>query len=783
MRIKSINISAFGGVKNLQIEPNDGLNIIYGDNENGKTTVMAFIKMMFYGSERASSQLSKNIRKKYTPWDGGTMGGSIEFEHSGKNYRLEREFKGSNATDRVVLCDLDLGTRETAPPDIGIKFFGLTAAAFERSVFIGQFGYPESDTKAEGEINSKLSNIALTGDESVSFETVNTRLTKAKTALMSKSGNAGIYDKNVKAITDLRARLEKSAAIAESYRLTKEKLAIAEGEITAMQKKADTLKEKISAEQDVRNAGKLKNLLKLKSELDSLNETLKLSDGTLADESYVKKLQFCYSKTQSAADKVKAKQSEIELLKKSIAATDTSPQEKEAKKAELERQASGIEKSRAECKAKLQKAKQEESEILLKLSDPDRFKKKVNPVFLILGAVALVLGFASLAIKLEAVAAVGIALGTVLAVLGFAIRPTDKNALEEMGSRASALREEIFLLTGRETDLNSQLSALQIKLEAINTALSGNIALLENQKQLLSDSENQLKELEIHYKTENQTLLGLLARSGGVKDENIGNEIEKIAEGASKQKEIKQQINYILKDVGNISYKQAEEKLKNIGDNTDITADFDDLKKELEKLLGAITEGKTNIAATKARAQAAMISCENPETLKQKIAELSKTAEAQREFCSATEIALQVLADSFSEVRRSYGSELEKKAAEILSALTGGKYSAMGISKSLDITAEEREKFVSREIGYLSSGTADQAYLSLRLALSRLMADSEGLPVLMDDSLSQYDDKRLKTAMEFLKDYSNENQIILFTCHSEVCRLAEALGAETKKLT
>ena len=84
MKIKKIYISSFGGLKDFNLVFEDGLNAVFGENENGKSTVMAFIKMMFYGSDKASSQISKNIRKKYTPWDGSQMAGSIEFEHSGR---------------------------------------------------------------------------------------------------------------------------------------------------------------------------------------------------------------------------------------------------------------------------------------------------------------------------------------------------------------------------------------------------------------------------------------------------------------------------------------------------------------------------------------------------------------------------------------------------------------------------------------------------------------------------------------------------------------------------
>ena len=242
MKIKSINISAFGGIKNLQLSFSDGFNVVYGNNENGKTTIMNFIKMMFYGTERSSSQIFKNLRKKYTPWDGGQMAGSIDFETKNRNYRIERIFGSSNSSDKVTLIDLDLGTRETVSPDIGTKLFGLSCGAFERSIFIGQFGFPESNSSAEGEINSKLSNLTSTGDQAVSFDEVNSRLQTAKFSLMSKSGRAGIYDKNLNSAKELKAKIdsaEQTKLSLEAKKQTAENLA---AKIKEMQAKAENIK-------------------------------------------------------------------------------------------------------------------------------------------------------------------------------------------------------------------------------------------------------------------------------------------------------------------------------------------------------------------------------------------------------------------------------------------------------------------------------------------------------------------------------------------------------------
>ena len=48
MKINKIHIIAFGGLKNYSLDFTDGFNCIYGENENGKTTIMDFISMIFY---------------------------------------------------------------------------------------------------------------------------------------------------------------------------------------------------------------------------------------------------------------------------------------------------------------------------------------------------------------------------------------------------------------------------------------------------------------------------------------------------------------------------------------------------------------------------------------------------------------------------------------------------------------------------------------------------------------------------------------------------------------
>ena len=71
-----------------------------------------------------------------------------------------------------------------------------------------------------------------------------------------------------------------------------------------------------------------------------------------------------------------------------------------------------------------------------------------------------------------------------------------------------------------------------------------------------------------------------------------------------------------------------------------------------------------------------------------------------------------------------------------------------------------------------------QAYFSLRLALSELMGkEAGGLPIILDDAFSQYDDTRLLKALEFLYNYSENEQVIFFTCHNDCKSAAQNIGA------
>ena len=196
MIIKSIEINGFGKFSGNLFTPQKGFNLVFGHNEDGKTTLMSFIKMMFYSSSSKSEKaadLSKSLRKKYRPWSGEPMSGAIEFEAGGMEYRIQKEFLKSEASDKTGIFCKTTGETVQIPNknDAGEYFFGMGLDEFERSIFIGQTGGFSADSASDS-LAMRIANLSVSGDENISHELILKRLTEAAEELVSKSRKKGL---------------------------------------------------------------------------------------------------------------------------------------------------------------------------------------------------------------------------------------------------------------------------------------------------------------------------------------------------------------------------------------------------------------------------------------------------------------------------------------------------------------------------------------------------------------------------------------------------------------
>ena len=139
-----------------------------------------------------------------------------------------------------------------------------------------------------------------------------------------------------------------------------------------------------------------------------------------------------------------------------------------------------------------------------------------------------------------------------------------------------------------------------------------------------------------------------------------------------------------------------------------------------------------------------------------------RIADLERTYDALT-IAQETLAQATAELQRRFAPRISRRAGELMSRMTEGRYDRLHIGDDLSLRAGAKQEDTLREALWRSDGTVDQLYLSLRLAVAEELLPQG--PLVLDDALVRFDDKRVRAAMGILKDASESRQVILFTCH------------------
>ncbi len=145
--------------------------------------------------------------------------------------------------------------------------------------------------------------------------------------------------------------------------------------------------------------------------------------------------------------------------------------------------------------------------------------------------------------------------------------------------------------------------------------------------------------------------------------------------------------------------------------------------------------------------------------------ELAATENRIRELedtYAALTIALETLNEARTELQRRFAPRISKRAQELMSAMTSGRYQRMALGADFGIQTGTAGEDTLRDGLWRSDGTLDQLYLALRLAVAEELTPEA--PLVLDDALVRFDDQRMKAAVEILRGMSRDRQIICFTC-------------------
>ena len=208
MKLIKMHVDNFGCLHNFDYEFKDGLNVILHDNGWGKTTMASFLKAMLYGFDtKRSRDITENERKRYSPWQGGKYGGSLDFEAEGKKFRIFRTFGQTPRYDKATLMVLGSNAEIKIDADkIGEMLFRLDASAFQRSVYINQNGL--SIDGAASSIHTRLNALVSQANDVAAFDDAIARLT-AQVKVYEKTGSRGLLGDTTRQIAANEREKEK----------------------------------------------------------------------------------------------------------------------------------------------------------------------------------------------------------------------------------------------------------------------------------------------------------------------------------------------------------------------------------------------------------------------------------------------------------------------------------------------------------------------------------------------------------------------------------------------
>ena len=149
------------------------------------------------------------------------------------------------------------------------------------------------------------------------------------------------------------------------------------------------------------------------------------------------------------------------------------------------------------------------------------------------------------------------------------------------------------------------------------------------------------------------------------------------------------------------------------------------------------------------------------ETVKQQIEKVDFELEA-------IELAQTKIQELSGNIYGQYGPAISRRVSQMVSLITEGAYTDVKLDEQLNIKVRKDGKYLGAE--FLSTGTLEQIYLAVRLAVAEEMSHA-GMPLLLDDVFGAYDDERLEMVLQCLAEYKAE-QVIIFTASD---RLADAL--------
>ena len=663
--------ATFGKLEHRSLSFSKGLNIIEAPNESGKSTLLAFLRVMLYGfpPRERGAMADKN---RYAPWSLSPMRGTLTLTCEKGGITLQRDTARANSPMgrfSAVYTGSGEAVDGLTAADCGETLLGVPCEVYERSAFIRQSSLT---VDASAELERRIAALITTGEEGQSFSEAS--------AALKKQLNARKYNKSGR-IPALEAEISaQERALEELSQLTRSKRK-AEEALAAFDADEASLREQLRAHD--------------------------LCDAQDARRAAAEARQ-AWQSTENKAEHLRRA-----LIEQNVPARDALEQGRARLNALSSLKAADAQKRCDDAEAALSDFD----------ARPAERPRSLLPYIIVSAVLLLLFIFVSALpspVALAGCIVSGAALAALLVLNWNNARKVRAAHEEKRGVLEQALRDARSDAAAQQKLYDAAARELLVLIPAGDISRVG--AYLDAALQKYAELDALTREVrDLSLRCE---LLSARAPKGDVPDEPVVRPARSRAE----------------------------------------------LQTALDVLAQRRREAQSTFDYTSGRCRAIGDAAELEAALTQKRDEL---AQKQAEY-DAIALAMESLQSANAALQNRFSPALSRRAGELFSRLTGGKYESVLLDRTFSAQAGETGESVSHDAQLLSLGTLDQLYLAVRLAIceSALPADDPP-PIVLDDALVRFDDERCRAALELLLEESKSRQILLFTCqHRESAYLS-----------
>ena len=218
MTIQKLNIHSYGKIKDKEIKFGDNINIIFGKNESGKSTIMHYIVNSFYGTSKNKKSRELSDYDKYLPWSSDDFSGRLSYKlDNGEKFEIYRDFNKKNPKIYNELKE-DISNKFNIDKSLGNQFF-YEQTKVDEDLFLSTVVSNQQEVKLgkteQGVLIQKIANLVGTGDDNTSFRIAMDRINRRQ---LDEIGTSRSREKPINIIQKKLTDLQEEKNVLEKYK-------------------------------------------------------------------------------------------------------------------------------------------------------------------------------------------------------------------------------------------------------------------------------------------------------------------------------------------------------------------------------------------------------------------------------------------------------------------------------------------------------------------------------------------------------------------------------------